>query len=338
LAQKGLLILLDFNGRTNKVHPLPVDAWQRISAVSVTDDTVWVGTADAGLIQFDPKTRRSRVWTVADGLLMDEISCLAADEESLWIGFGRGEGPDLREWSNTRGGLSRLNLKTGKISSFMPSLQSHPASPVPGPPGTRLHRLVAARSQVLLKAVDFHRYDLRANQWSRLEGEGFDPCTAIFVGDLLAVGTRILQCKVTLKPSRETPITATNAFLSKQVSRAELERMARDPAVSPLIVSKSINAFPPKGGLAVSPAFGQSFESFLSAGEIPSPPTALATDGQNLFVAGDNYLANVDLKQRKLTKLFLTAERRVYDLQIAGGKLWALMYRHLYGTPLSALK
>jgi len=338
LAREGQLIKLGFDGRTNDLSKLPIDAWQKISSVEVTGDTVWVGTSGAGLIEFDSKNKQSRLWTVAEGLLMNEISCLASDAGNLWIGSGRVEGLSARGRSTTPGGLTRMDLKTKKVSSYTPSLKTGANAQFTEPPGSILHSLVAGQGLVLMDAGDFRRYEPRVNAWSKLSADGFSPSKVIFAGDQVVAGTRIPQCEVTLKPNRETPSTAKDKFVKKQVSCAELERMTSDPEISPLIMGKGINAFPAKGGLAVSSNAGKTFDSFLSAGEIPSPPTALASDGSHLYVAGDNYIATVDMKQRKLLKTVLTSEREVYDLQIAGGKLWALMYRHLYGAPLSALQ
>src|SRR5207245_90757 len=59
---------------------------------------------------------RCRVMTEKDGLLINHISSLCLRENTLWIGYARGRA----------GGLGRLDLSSGKITTLTPELGSDP--------------------------------------------------------------------------------------------------------------------------------------------------------------------------------------------------------------------
>jgi hypothetical protein len=107
----GQLLHSDFGLKTNLVVNLP-DPFAPVTVLCISPTTVWIGTAGAGLIEFDKATHKVRQLTEKDGLMMDFISSLDLTGDTLWIGYGNESG----------GGLGRLDLPTRRLTSFTLSL------------------------------------------------------------------------------------------------------------------------------------------------------------------------------------------------------------------------
>ncbi|MGO8927665.1 MAG: hypothetical protein ACLQU3_12330 [Limisphaerales bacterium] len=116
IAIGGRLLQLAFDLRTNKVINLPIPEYTDITVLCLGPDQLWVGTAGEGLIQYDKATGKCRRMTENDGLLLNHISGLCLQDQTLWIGFGRG--PD--------GGLGWLDLRNGHFSALTPPLGADP--------------------------------------------------------------------------------------------------------------------------------------------------------------------------------------------------------------------
>ncbi len=111
----GQLLRLDFDLKTNLAVNLP-DPFAPVTVLCISPSTVWIGTAGAGLIEFDKVTHKVRQLTQKDGLMMDFISSLDLKDDTLWIGYGNESG----------GGLGRLDLPTHRFTSFTLSLKEDP--------------------------------------------------------------------------------------------------------------------------------------------------------------------------------------------------------------------
>jgi hypothetical protein len=107
--------------------------------------------------------------TEKDGLLMNEISSLCLHDKTLWIGFGREGG----------GGLGKLDLATGKISSFTPALSADPLSAArsedrDGPPRHSVYSLTMGPADELwmvIRSRGLSRYRLAQNSWDTPSGD-----------------------------------------------------------------------------------------------------------------------------------------------------------------------
>jgi hypothetical protein len=64
--------------------------------------------------------------------------------------------------------------------------------------------------------------------------------------------------------------------------------------------------------------------------------TALAVDGNNLWVGGNAFVAQVEPDQGKLLRFAYVQDRTVDQIAIGGGYVWAQLGWHLYKAPLSA--
>lgn len=132
----GALLQLDFELKTNLVVKLPIDPSVPITALSQTASGIWIGTAGEGLICFDKTSRQCRRFAETDGLLMDYISALDLLEDSLWIGYSSGTG----------GGLSCMDIVTGKFRSFTPALDGQSVDSIELKPLRRSIGAIIART------------------------------------------------------------------------------------------------------------------------------------------------------------------------------------------------
>jgi hypothetical protein len=167
IAIGGRLLQLGFDLRTNKVINLPIPEYTDITALCLGPDQLWVGTAGEGLIQYVKATGKCRRMTENDGLLLNHISGLCLQDQTLWIGFGRG--PD--------GGLGWLDLRNGHLSALTPRLgadpllakdQDVPDQPPRHPVGSLAFR---APNELWMMAAGrgFCRYRIAQNTWDKPE-------------------------------------------------------------------------------------------------------------------------------------------------------------------------
>jgi hypothetical protein len=110
------LLQLGFDLRTNKIVNLPLPGYADITALYLTPEHCWIGTAGDGLVQYDRASGKSHLMTQKDGLLLDYISALCLQDKTLWIGFGRG----------SDGGLGWLDLRDGHLTALTPRLSREP--------------------------------------------------------------------------------------------------------------------------------------------------------------------------------------------------------------------
>ena len=71
---------------------------------------------------------------------------------------------------------------------------------------------------------------------------------------------------------------------------------------------------------------------------LPTGVTSLTVDGANVWIGGEAYLALVDPAQDKVVKYAYVSARSVDQIELGGGYLWAQCEKHLYKTPLSAIR
>ncbi len=189
------LVHLDFNLKTNCVIALPKAPDFPVSSMCLSSSNIWIGTAGAGLINYNLTTRKCRQMTAKnDGLMQDSILSLYADASQLWIGYA--------------GGLGKLDFATGEVRGFTPSLLARTpgsessvdaakGSPVTGPvkaicggPGADLWF-----SQQLLR-----RHNSGDDSWEEFNDVEADSITTDGV-ELFMAGKRLLFGKHSLPPS-----------------------------------------------------------------------------------------------------------------------------------------
>jgi hypothetical protein len=112
IAVGGRLLHLDFDLKTNLSVALPIDPATPITSLLLDPSRIWVATGGAGLLEYDKETKACSRLTEKDGLMMDFISALELDGDTLWLGYGQ----------ESSGGLGNLDLKTRTPKSFASSL------------------------------------------------------------------------------------------------------------------------------------------------------------------------------------------------------------------------
>jgi tetratricopeptide (TPR) repeat protein len=274
------------------------ESWMEPSSLQQTANALWIGT-DLGLIRFDKRTHDVRRWTKADGLLLDEVRNLLLDGRQLWIGFGRHRQSDRRQI----GGVSLLSLPDLSIRSFVPPLGE-------------------IRAQADDDEPDWLRApDRPVKSFARV---GDDQLAAAVDG----VGVQVFDVR------SET----WNASVPKVTDR-EVELLAASPEW--LIAGEA----PPHFELARQQVLTISSRK---TGEVhrvgtreglPFPSvTALALDGDRLWVGGPCYLLILDLPTRSVVRRCMMNNTTVHQLQIADDTVWVRLNRAIYHFPRALAK
>jgi len=92
------------SGRLDEIE-WPESIERNVTTIRAGKTKVWWATEGSGLVELDKQTRRCRVYTEKDGLLLPNIQALDLTEDRLWMAFGK---IDV-------GGIGYLDLKTQKI-------------------------------------------------------------------------------------------------------------------------------------------------------------------------------------------------------------------------------
>jgi hypothetical protein len=285
VAAGSRLLNIDFDEKTNLTINLPKSPLVAITALCQNAKKLYIGTAGEGLIEYDKESHKCRQITYRDGLLMDDIACLAWQGRTLWIGFG----------ANQDGGLGKLDMESGKISSLTPSLplDAHltPAvnsiaveDPADGPPRHKVTGIaVGAESEIWVNVISDRTrvLDTLKNTWRPLSpGQSYPAMT---------------------KQQREMLIGLTGGDLIPTL----------------VIVS---------GHLGKSP---------VAEGLPDSPITTLDIQGDDLWVGGYGFIAKVDMKEKRVRKLCYLHTRQVDHLEVAGDYLWAQFNWRIFRVPLA---
>ena len=163
LAFAGRLLRLGFDLKTNQVIALPINATTPITCVCPTGSKIWIGTHGEGLLECDTASHQCTHLTEKEGLLMDFISSMQPMGDTLWIGYG----------NQKDGGLGKLDLRTRRFTSFMPSLEGNQGGGI-SPPRVPVQAVIAGvEDDVWLVAQNaLLRYRSPADQWEALPDFG----------------------------------------------------------------------------------------------------------------------------------------------------------------------
>ena len=301
VGMDGKLLQLGFDLKTNLVVDLPGNVSARVSTICCTASNLWIATTGNGLIEFDKQSHLCRQFTVADGLMMNGIASLSMVDGTLWIGYGYMtivEGVEYGQ--STAGGLGRLNLATGKFSSFTPSM----ADALPrtrdsaGPPRDDIRAITSRSAEevwFLTEAEQLHRYESEENKWTSIPDAGDGVCLAADGGQLF-VGTYHF-------PYGETKATTG-----------------------------------PLGVHMLNFKTGQ-WRSFTNVDYLmPGVVSTLTLEGDKLWVGGVGYIALIDPWHDRVIRYAYVKARSVNRIQSAGGYLWAQFDACLFRIPLSKIQ
>jgi len=134
----------NFLFRNARFDPAGMDGLNNnvVSAFLAEGDSVWIGTDGGGLNLWIRSTDTYRQWTESDGLVNDNIKCLAKDTEgNLWIGTFKG--------LSIFDGKSFTNLDPGKVNNVLCiHLDQRSGVAWLGTEGSGLLRLVPGRERL----------------------------------------------------------------------------------------------------------------------------------------------------------------------------------------------
>jgi hypothetical protein len=288
IGTEGQLKRLDFELHTNQLIQLPVNAFTPIRTICVGLSNIWIGTTGAGLIEFDKASQKSRAYIVDDGLLMNDISCLNLIGDVLWIGYGDGE------YGQSGGGIGRLDISSGKFTSFIPTIANGTSDNVANEPTDKPTRravqAMAAGPEGDVWFITNHQplrhYRTTGNVW---EGNPrfVDGTSVALDAERLFVGGRW---------GRDfSGGIGVNIFNFRD---------------------KSWQAFPKVPGLPTGAV------------------TTVTPDGDQLWVGGIGYIALLDTRQNKVRKFAYVQSPVISHIQTGGGYVWAQFNWRLYRASL----
>ncbi len=298
LGLNDRLVHLDLNLKTNFSVLLPIDDLSQITTLCVGPSSIWVGTAGAGLFEFDKNTGQAKRFTVNEGLMLNRISCLALADQTLWVGYGdKNRYSGIASADLPNGGLGRLDLLTRKFTSFVPSITSRkaPNRDAPDRPTLQAVETLAVDSNSDVWLATFNQY-LRhyLRQKDLWEGSSYSGnCTS-----LAADKTRVFAGWYSNFSGEKKGPVGISIFDLRNANWSYLPDVPE-----------------------------------LPAGVV----TALQPNGNELWVGGAGYLARFDLQGNNLLN-FSYIPGTVERLEINGGYLWAQYNCHLHRLVLGTLR
>jgi tetratricopeptide (TPR) repeat protein len=282
------LVERPISGGAARTNSLGISSEQGPRVMVQSADTLWIGTAGSGLLEVDKLTKRVRRRTMADGLLFDEVRALHLTAEELWLGY-------CHERS---GGVSRLELRSGRVTTFTGGLPADKA-------------------------------DLSSAE-QRLAPRG--PVRALVTrgADELWVGVDGVGLKRLYRPedSWSTPVprerfseVACLAASADWVVMGEAPEPVQDDDTHLLTLIRRDS----QKLVHIGPAEGLPYAAV----------TTVALDGNRLWIGGPSYLAIMDLDSKRVFKRCLMNSTFVSQLAIQGDDVWVRLNRAIYRFPRS---
>ena len=292
------LLHFDFELKTNLILNLPLENGAAVTTICPSPTNIWIGTDGYGLIEFDKATRKFRHLSEADGLLMGRIASLYLARNELWIGYGR----KVRQGYQTReGGLGKIDIRTLKSTSFMPSLAKDPqmdkwsVGVSSGPPRSSVVAITESAPGEIWCLVQgptalVYRYHSAGESWN------------IPVNQVCTCLTRDSQHVFIGRYWNYFREDRTGALGVSLFDYASTSSAARD--------IKKPDSLP------------------------PGCVTALAIQGRTLWVGGFGYIAAIDAGSEELQSMAHIQAETVDRLAVGGGFLWAQFSCGLYRVAL----
>lgn len=259
------------------------------TSLCVSSNYIWAGTFDDGLLEFDRRTKACRRLTMKDGLLLNGISGLKLQGQTLWIAYVNG----------ANGAIGTLDLGNHKFSALTPAL-----SPQAGM-NSQPHY-----DQVRLD--DIHQAP-RLPIYSMTEGE---PGEMWFAVDEKGVQRfRISDAKW------DTPyrMAGPNSYFPA---------MAANTRQGVLLLAnrehRSLDGEKSRSGGLVFYDYRKNRPSVLQIHQgLPSNDlTAVALDGRIAWVGGRGFVAIVDVQERKVLRIAYVSASRIRGIQLGRVHAW----------------
>ncbi len=278
------------DGPFSAFKPLQLHQFKRLTqtettSICVSSDYIWAGTFDDGLLELERKTKVCRRLTMNDGLLLNGISGLRLQGQTLWIAYHNG----------ANGALGTLDLRTHKFSALTPNLSPEAGSnsqpffkqalldDVHQPPNLPVSSMTEAEP---------------GEMWFAVEEKGLQRFRAS-VGDWDTM--RLVSRPNTYFPAMAADVTRGILVL------ASLER----------------GILHGTGGLVIYD-YRQNKHSVLQLYHgLPSyDVTAVAVDGRVAWVGGRGFVAVVDIEQQKVLRVAFVSASQILRIQLGKAHAW----------------
>jgi hypothetical protein len=303
LADRTKLYLCDSSGNKVVKASLPLASGALITAIAAGPETLWLGTRGHGLLAFNRATGAWRHWTERDGLLLDDVTYLLPQRHVLWIGFGHHTSGD--SGYADMGGLGQMDLKTGRLMALTGSLAGtaevprgragNAADPSEGPPRHRVVGITEGPSGELWVAV-----------WEK-GLQRYDPATDTW--------------ETRASSDRLNHLSCLAADQLRLVAGC-FSNSSRTPGST-------------NGGLSLYSFAGRDWQRMFSQNGLPSNDvTTVALAGHEAWIAGNGYLAVLNLDQMKLERVCYIRSTQVSRIKIVGDSAWIRAGLSLYRLPL----
>jgi len=285
------------------------------------------------LIEVDKASRKPRHWTQDDGLLLNEISCLCLDGQTLWIGFGQ-EDADA-------GGVGKLDLATSRFTMFTAPIARMPEVAAPHMPAVVDYQ----RQADVPPRLTLRKIDVSPDQVWTISAEGIRTyCPSSGAWKLLSLPGGMHPTAFLPAPEQVTVAFEAWAHPMEPVARVKIPP---EPAGTPAPDNASAGAGHPTDFQAAYPlhscgiancSFTPRQWSMLTenGSTLPAAPTSVLAHGQDLWLAGPGYVAVFDRRREAPRRICPIEGRSVDSLHVFGGYVWAKFNRHLYRAPLAA--
>jgi hypothetical protein len=155
----------------------------------------------------------------------------------------------------------------------------------------------------------------------------------------LVEGVAITQIEIQLayKPNRSLPTNRTEET-TLVVSPEELSRLEATLKTNgnrQYVRGSSVGNHRNKDQLEIRNFSDDHWQRLTDPDAIPNPPTAMALEGDDLWVGGEGFVARVDLKHNIVKNFSLIRAQSVERVKTGGGYVWAQYDRHLHRALLS---
>jgi tetratricopeptide (TPR) repeat protein len=294
----GQLLTMDFDLNTKKVVAVPEYRGTCLCSLCVSPSKVWAGTDGGGLIEFDKSSGHCRLLTTDDGLLMDRIASLNLAGDTLWIGYGERTYSFTGTGGNGDGGLGRLDLSTHQFTSFTQSLEDTVDGVFELANKPTRHAVI-----VMTHGTDNDIWFITQENGTRLRH--YRAKEQIWEADRQACSSLALD--------------ANHLFVGQFGNYLGTEK---SDALGVRILDLNT---------------GKWRDTTADQNLTPDAVSALALDGDKLWVGGMGYLALLDFSEGKVQK-FARVSGIPCQLRIGGGYVWALINGRLHRAPLASIQ
>ena len=351
---------LDLDLHTNLVRQLPTECETPLTCLLATETNVWLGTAGAGLIEFDQRDRESRPLREGDGLMMNYITSLCLAGDTLWIGYGN-QGLDKPR----AGGVGKLDLATRQLKSFNTSMNDYAArgggappliASTGSPPRTWVRSLTAIpggdmlflqlTTYSVLGEYEMKRYRPSDDTWETLPGAPSNVGCLATSDAVLAAGRMVSLTHTNMRIHFEIRGDPTARWVqdrSRSTPLVTTQELARVIAENPTNQHFRISIAPEQSTTFIPAVWISEYREGRAQTPVQiegfySGPTTLALDGDTVWAGGGGFVSAASIARGKILKSCHVSATAVDRIQVSGGYAWVQYNNLIHRIPLSVLE